>query len=136
MVYDFGGGTLDVTVIQILRKKVTVKAINGDNQLGGQDLDIEMVKWAIEQYNKENTTEPLLFNNQRAMARLRKACSEAKDLLANADSAIIDVDNIIRGNDLDLEISRAIFEDICQPYFDRCMIPVIKSLKEANITKD
>ena len=54
LVFDFGGGTLDVSVLEIFKKKVTVKAIHGDNQLGGQDLDIKMVEWAIEQYNKEN----------------------------------------------------------------------------------
>ena len=47
VIFDFGGGTHDVTILEILKKRVTVKAINGDPQLGGQDLDIALLKWAI-----------------------------------------------------------------------------------------
>ena len=51
MIFDFGGGTHDVTVLEIYKKRITVKAINGDSQLGGQDIDILLVKWCIHEYN-------------------------------------------------------------------------------------
>ena len=51
VIFDFGGGTHDVTVLEIYKKRITVKAINGDSQLGGQDIDILLVKWCIHEYN-------------------------------------------------------------------------------------
>lgn len=94
VIFDFGGGTHDVTILEILKKRVTVKAINGDPQLGGQDLDIALLKWAIKQFDLQNPDQPLPADDKKIMARLRKACSATKIHLANADSAEIIVDSI------------------------------------------
>ena len=80
-VFDLGGGTFDVTILEIEGKKFTVKAIGGDSHLGGTDFDNELIKYCIEKFKEENDID--ISNDQKALRRLKVACEEAKKELSS-----------------------------------------------------
>ena len=83
LVYDFGGGTLDISILSIFRRKIEVKAVNGDTHTGGEDIDNILMHRCIEIIKDEYEVD--LINNERAKARIRKACKEVKHALTNAE---------------------------------------------------
>ena len=103
LVFDFGGGTHDVTILEIYKRMISVKAIEGDNSLGGQDIDIELMNLCLERFNDENGTnlclksaqedDPNVLNNKQK-ARLRKECKQVKEALTGSTTqAEISIDN-------------------------------------------
>ena len=82
LVYDFGGGTLDISILSIFRRKVEVKVVNGDTHVGGEDIDNILMHHFIEIFKNEHDVD--LINDERAKARIRKACKELKHALTDA----------------------------------------------------
>ena len=89
VIFDFGGGTLDVTCLEINNKSITTKSINGESNLGGQDIDLALIKWCIETYNKENPEQklPSPKDNPKMTTNLWKKCTEAKIEFSNIESS-------------------------------------------------
>jgi len=134
LVYDFGGGTLDVSVLNIEDGVFEVKGTHGDNHLGGEDFDSLMVNECVTRYKKEHGVD--ISGNDRALGKLRKVCERAKRTLSTANVATIEVDSLHDGNDFTLNLSRARFENISKDIFKRAMLPVSDALKASKSAKD
>lgn len=93
LVFDLGGGTLDVTILEAYEEKFNVIATKGDSNLGGEDFDNRMVDFCINKFKEENEIETLKLNS-KSIRRLKKECEIAKINLSSATSAIIEVDNL------------------------------------------
>ena len=117
MVYDFGGGTLDVTILQLTQGACNVLTIAGDNHLGGQDIDVLLLEWAIEQWNSDNPSEGMQITDdkkfKRQRAKLRAAACEVKELLCsnpNTSEYTMFIENLLDGTNFEYDLTRAEFE--------------------------
>ncbi|NBP58710.1 hypothetical protein EBU71_19645, partial [bacterium] len=133
LVFDFGGGTFDCSILSIEDSVFEVKATGGNNRLGGEDIDNRMVEHFVEEFNKKFKKDP--SQNKRALRRLRTACERAKRQLSSSTQAYIEIDNFFDGIDFNSSISRATFENINMDIFRKCMIPVEQVLKDSKLSK-
>lgn len=133
LIFDLGGGTFDVSVLELDGGFFEVKGTSGDTHLGGEDFDNRMVNYCIEEFKKKNK---VLIDNPRALRRLRTACERAKRTLSNATVAQIEVDSLYNGIDFNINISRAKFEDLCSDLFAKCITPVTDALTTAKLSKN
>jgi len=133
LVFDFGGGTLDVSILSIEGGIFEVKATGGDTHLGGEDLDHELVNHLASEFRKKHGKD--LKQNQRALRRLRTACERAKRTLSSSVQAAVEIDSLFEGIDFYTTVSRAKFEELCTPYFRKCLEIVIHTLHEGKIDK-
>ncbi|CAL2242755.1 unnamed protein product [Prunus armeniaca] len=131
MIFDFGGGTLDVSLLTIADSVFEVKATSGDTHLGGGDLDNRMVNYCVEQFKRKHKVD--ISGNSKALMRLRNACEKAKRRLSFMSETDIDIDCLDQGVDFCLNITRAKFEQLNTDFFEKCMEPVEKCLKDANM---
>ncbi|OAP63244.1 hsp75-like protein [Fonsecaea erecta] len=133
LIYDLGGGTFDVSLLNIQGGVFTVKATAGDTHLGGQDFDTNL----LEHFKKEFTrkTKKDLSGDARALRRLRTACERAKRTLSNGTQATIEIDSLFDGEDFNATITRARFEDLNAKIFNGTLEPVQQVLKDAGIEK-
>ena len=129
-VYDFGGGTFDVSILKLQDGIFEVIATNGDTHLGGDDIDNLLIAIAIEDI--QGDLEMDLRRNGEAVARIRKAVIEAKIALSSQGSAKLDVD-LPGGKKYRREITREIFEQMIQPVVDRTLGPCKQALKDAGL---
>ena len=109
--YDFGGGTLDVSVLNIEDGVIEVMATRGDTHLGGQDIDELLVQHCMTDFKSKFNID--LSTNNRAKARLKNQCNRAKHQLSASMNAVIDAESLAEDNDYSLSLSRAQFETIC-----------------------
>lgn len=130
LVYDFGAGALEVSLVVIDDGVCEVLAIATDNTLGGADLDTELVKYYVRKFNDRHRVE--VQTNQRAMCRLRSACERAKRSLSTKTEALIEIDSLLNGINFNETISRAKFEEINGTLFGRCLLPVDIVLQESH----
>ncbi|TGO84577.1 hypothetical protein BPOR_0489g00040 [Botrytis porri] len=133
LIYDLGGGTFDVSLLNIQGGVFTVKATAGDTHLGGQDFDTNL----LDHFKKEFTrkTKKDLSNDPRALRRLRTACERAKRTLSNGASTNVEIDSLFDGEDFNAQITRARFEDLNAKAFSGTLDPVAQVLKDAAIDK-
>ncbi|ESZ99017.1 putative Hsp70 chaperone (HscA) [Sclerotinia borealis F-4128] len=133
LIYDLGGGTFDVSLLNIQGGVFTVKATAGDTHLGGQDFDTNL----LDHFKKEFTrkTKKDMSNDPRALRRLRTACERAKRTLSNGASTTVEIDSLFDGEDFNAQITRARFEDLNSKAFNGTLEPVAQVLKDANIDK-
>ena len=134
LVFDFGGGTLDVTILLLDNNIFEVKSTCGNSHLGGNDLDNELMKYCINEFKKETNIN--LSNDIKAINKLKKECEIGKIAFSNFDDFTFDIYNIIEKKSLYIEMHRQNFEDICQKYFDECFVIIEKALKDANLKKE
>ena len=132
LIFDCGGGTHDVSLLQIDEGVFEVKATAGDTHLGGEDIDIMLVSHFKDEFKKKHKRD---ITNPRAIRRLRTAAERAKRTLSTANTATIEVDAIMDSIDFNTVISRAKFDDICAEFYKKAMEPVIKVLTDAKISK-
>lgn len=111
-----------------------VKATSGDSHLGGEDVDCIMVDWCVQEFEKKNKG-VVLKDNARALRRLRTACERAKRSLSSATQANIEVDGLANGIDLNLMLTRARFESLCDTLFRRTIAPLEQVLRDAEMSK-
>jgi molecular chaperone DnaK len=140
MVFDFGGGTLDVTILEMgwdnEHKAATFEVLstNGDNQLGGTDMDNVLIDHIISQFRKETGID--LKNDKMAFQRLREAAEKAKVELSSTVSTEINLPFITADasgpKHLTMTIDRAKLEDLVSPIVDRCRNPIRQALKDAS----
>ena len=133
IIFDCGGGTHDVSLITIDDGVFEVKATAGDTHLGGEDVDCIMVDWCIQEFEKKNKV--FVKENVRAVRRLRTVCERAKRSLSAATQATIEVDGLINGVDLNLVLTRAKLESLCEALFRRTIAPLEQVLRDADMSK-
>ncbi len=135
MVFDLGGGTFDVSVIEIGESVIEVLATSGDNHLGGDDFDERIVSWILEEARK--TLQISLGEDPVARSRIREAAEQAKKELSAAETAAITLPYIARRNDapvhLSLNLTRAKFEELTKDLVERTAGPVRSALNDAGI---
>ena len=134
-VYDLGGGTFDISILEIGDGVFEVKATNGDTHLGGDDFDEEIVKWIVSEFKKENGVD--LKQDKQALQRVRDAAEKAKIELSASQEVEINQPYITQhdGNPLHLTIklTRAKLESLVSDLVDRTMKPVEEALKDAGL---
>ena len=141
LVYDLGGGTFDVSVLEIYQvdgqPQIEVKATSGDNRLGGDDFDHVIVEWITSEYLKSSGID--LTKDMQAMSRLREAAEKAKIELSGTSMSQINLPFITmkdgQPEHLDLSLSRAKFEDLISDLVERTMSPTRRAMKDAGIGK-
>merc|ERR1712137_1029397 len=134
LIYDLGGGTFDVSLLNIQGGVFTVKATAGDTHLGGQDFDTNLLDHFRKEFTKK--TKKDISGDARALRRLRTACERAKRTLSNATQTTVEIDSLFDGEDFNANITRARFEDLNQKAFAGTLDPVAQVLKDASIAKD
>ncbi|CAM0872525.1 unnamed protein product [Alopecurus aequalis] len=133
LIFDLGGGTLDVSVISIDKGNFVVKATAGDTHLGGEDLNGRMVEHFVQDFLRRHKSN--IRSNPRALMRLRTACERAKRMLTSTAQAKIEIDSLHDGIDFFGSITRARFEELNADLFHRCIEHVEKCLRDANMEK-
>ena len=134
LVFDLGGGTFDVSLLDLSDGVVEVLATNGDNHLGGDDWDQKLIDWCADRFKKENGID--LRTDPMALQRLKEACENAKKELSSAQQTDINLPFITADatgpKHLNYTITRAEFERITRDLLDRCKQPVTKALADAH----
>ena len=138
LVYDLGGGTFDVSILELGDGVFEVKATNGNNKLGGDDFDQRIIDYLVSEFKKENGID--LSKDKMAMQRLKEVAEKAKKDLSGVTSTQISAPFITQGEDggplhLDVTLSRAKFEDLISDLVESTLEPVQKALKDAKMTK-
>ncbi len=133
-VFDLGGGTFDVTILEINNNKFNVKTIGGDGHLGGEDFDNELIKFCIKEFNEQNKID--ISSNKKALRRLKIACERVKKDLSSMNESEIEIDALSEGKDFSIKITRGEFETLCDKYFKKCITCLEKTIKESGISKD
>ena len=135
LVFDLGGGTFDVSLLDLADGVVEVLATNGDNHLGGDDWDQRVMDWMADKFQQENGID--LRKDPMALQRLKEAAENAKKELSSAQQATINLPFITADasgpKHLNYTLTRAEFEKITRDLLDRCKAPVTKALKDANL---
>ncbi|KAH0786467.1 heat shock cognate 71 kDa protein [Histomonas meleagridis] len=133
LVFDFGGGTLDVSILEVENKHFNILAVKGNLQLGGQDLDNNLFEYFAKRFEEKHNIN--IRNNQRACHLLKNQCEKCKITLSSTTSYQVHIQALINMIDFDDKIDRATFEEINAKIFEQLLIPVKEALSEANIDK-
>ena len=137
MVYDLGGGTFDVSILDVGDGVFEVKATNGDTHLGGDDFDKKIMDWMVDEFKKAEGID--LSTDKMAMQRLREAAEKAKIELSGVMSTNINLPFITAGADgpkhLDMDLTRAKFEAMTADLVERTMGPVRQAMSDAGLSK-
>lgn len=134
-VYDLGGGTFDISILEISNGVFEVKATNGDTHLGGEDFDITLVRHLVQQFKKEQGID--LSGDRMAIQRIREAAEKAKIELSSAQQTDINLPFITADSSgpkhINTKLSRSQLESLVEPLISRTVEPVRKALKDANL---
>ncbi|MBQ9387863.1 MAG: molecular chaperone DnaK [Lachnospiraceae bacterium] len=136
MVYDLGGGTFDVSIIEIGDGVIEVLATNGDTRLGGDDFDNKLVDYMLSEFKKAEGVD--LSNDKMAMQRLKEAAEKAKKELSTATTTNINLPFITATNEgpkhFDMTLTRAKFDELTHDLVEKTVIPVNNALKDAGLS--
>nr|AHG94986.1 hsp70-1 [Aphis glycines] len=134
LIFDLGGGTFDVSVLQIDEGSIfEVKSTAGDTHLGGEDFDNRLVAHLADEFKRKCKKD--VHSNPRALRRLRTAAERAKRTLSSSSEATIEIDALMEGIDFYTRVSRARFEELCADLFRSTLQPVEKALADAKLDK-
>jgi len=141
LVYDLGGGTFDVSILEIYQvdgqPQIEVKATSGDNRLGGDDFDEAVMEWIVSEFKKSTGID--LGKDLQAMSRIREAAEKAKIELSGTPSTQINLPFITMSDGqpehLDMSLSRSKFEKLTSSLVERTMSPTRQAMKDASIKK-
>ena len=138
LVYDLGGGTFDVSILELGDGVYEVKSTSGNNKLGGDDFDNRISDYLVSEFKKENGID--LTSDKMAMQRIKDAAEKAKKDLSGVTSTQISLPFISQGENgplhLELSLTRAKFEDLIKDLVESTLDPVRKALSDAKMTKD
>ncbi|CAG9559354.1 unnamed protein product [Danaus chrysippus] len=135
LIFDLGGGTFDVSILNIDEGSLfEVKATAGDTHLGGEDFDNRLVNFLADEFKRKHKKD--LRTNPKALRRLRTAAERAKRTLSSSTEANIEIDALFEGIDFYSRISRARFEELNADLFRVTLDPVEKALKDAKLDKN
>ena len=136
LVYDLGGGTFDVSIIEIGDGVIEVLATNGDTHLGGDDFDNKIIQWMIDEFKKQEGID--LSGDKMAMQRLKEAAEKAKKELSSATTTNINLPFITATAEgpkhFDMNLTRAKFDELTSDLVERTAIPVQNALRDAGLT--
>ena len=137
-VYDLGGGTFDISILEIGDGVFEVKATNGDTHLGGDDFDLAIISYLADEFQKENGVD--LRKDPQALQRLKEAAEKAKCELSSSMSTDINLPFITMNQDgpvhMNLTLTRAQLEKLCDPLLERTKKPCVNCMHDADVTKD
>ena len=138
LVFDLGGGTFDVSILEIGDGVHEVLSTSGDTHLGGDDFDQKIINWICEEFKKQEGMD--LTNDKQAMQRIKEAAEKAKCELSSVVETTISLPYITADANgpkhLELTLSRSKFEDLSRDLLDRCKKPVEQALSDAGLTKN
>jgi molecular chaperone DnaK len=133
-VYDFGGGTFDISILEVGDNIVQVKSTNGDTHLGGDDIDNVIIDWIVAEFRKSSGVD--VSKDKMALQRLREAAEKAKIELSSVQETSINLPFLTVGAagplHLELRLSRSKFEQMAEPLIERTMEPVRKALADSS----
>ena len=136
LVYDLGGGTFDVSILELGDGVFEVKATSGNNRLGGDDFDARVTDYLVSEFKKEHGID--LSKDTMAMQRIKDAAEKAKKDLSSMTTTQISLPFIAQNDEgpvhMDMTLTKAKFEDLCRDLFDSTLEPVRKALKDAGMT--
>ena len=137
MVFDLGGGTLDVTIMEMGGGVFQVKSTSGDTQLGGTDMDNLLVEFVVQEFRKQSGLD--VRNDKAAMMRIREAAEKAKIELSNVVTTEINLpflayDPQSGPKNLVIQLTRSKLEDLLRPIIERCRQPMLQALQDAKMT--
>ncbi|MBR1413552.1 MAG: molecular chaperone DnaK [Bacilli bacterium] len=136
LVYDLGGGTFDVSILELGDGVFEVKSTSGNNRLGGDDFDARITDYIVSKFKKNNDVD--LADDKVAMQRIKDAAEKAKKDLSGMTTAQISLPFITQKDGeplhIDMDLTKAKFEDLCRDLFDSTLEPVHKALKDAKLT--
>ncbi|MBM7665284.1 molecular chaperone DnaK [Solibacillus kalamii] len=136
LVFDLGGGTFDVSILELADGVFEVLATAGDNKLGGDDFDDKIIAYLVEEFKKENSVD--LSKDKMAMQRLKDAAEKAKKDLSGVTSTQISLPFITAGADgplhLEMSLSRAKFDDLTKDLVERTIVPTRQALSDAGLS--
>ncbi len=134
-VFDFGGGTFDISILEVGTGVVEVKSTNGDTHLGGDDIDQLIIDWLVEEFKKDQGVD--LSKDRMALQRLKEGAEKAKIELSSTMESEINLPFITADasgpKHLAIKLSRSKFEQMIQPLVDRTLEPCKKALEDANL---
>ncbi len=137
-IFDFGGGTFDISVLEIHDGIIEVRSTNGDTHLGGDDIDVRIMNYMIDEFKKDYGMD--LRNDRMALQRLREAAEKAKIELSTLHETEINLPYITADaagpKHLMIKLSRAKMESLCSDLFERLLTPCKKAMQDAQMTKD
>ena len=134
-VFDFGGGTFDISILEVGEGVVEVKSTNGDTHLGGDDIDERLTEWIIEEFKKDQGID--LSNDKMALQRLKEASEKAKIELSSTMETEINLPFVTADQSgpkhLAMKLTRAKFEQLAEPILGRLKSPVEQAIKDAGL---
>ncbi len=137
-VYDFGGGTFDISILEVGEGVVEVKSTNGDTHLGGDDIDKRVMDWIVDEFRRDQGID--LAKDRMALQRLKEAAEKAKMELSTVLETEVNLPFITADasgpKHLAMKLTRGRFEQMCEDIFQRSVGPVKQALKDANLTPD
>jgi len=137
LVFDFGGGTLDVTLLEFGEGVFEVKSTSGDTQLGGTDMDERLTHYLVEEFKKDKGID--LTDDKKAIQRVKEAAERAKIELSGLLTTDISLPFItVKGNEpvhLEMSVNRAKLEELVNPIVERCRGPIERAIADANYSK-
>lgn len=134
LIFDMGGGTFDVSILNLSDGIFEVMSTSGDTHLGGEDVDTRMVQYFADEFKKKTKLD--LKQNKRSLRRLQTAAERLKRSLSANTQATIEIDSLYNGIDFYAVVSRAKFEEICGDIFRATLHPVEKALSDAKLHKN
>lgn len=145
IVFDYGGGTLDVSILNISEGVYQVISTNGDTHMGGEDLDNCIVDYCIKEFKRKHNVDLNINSNDdeqsrnrkiKALRRIKTICERAKITLSSSTKTKIELDSVYNGIDMDIDITRAKFEELCRSIFERIYVPIDNALRDAKLGKN
>jgi len=134
LVYDLGGGTFDVSLLNIDSGFFEVKSTSGDTHLGGEDFDQRLVAFLVKKFKNKTQTDP--SNDKKSIAKLRRKSEEVKKQLSSTQQVKVEIESLYSGKDLSETVTRAQFEQINMDLFKKTLKPVQDVLDQAKLKKN
>lgn len=131
LVFDFGGGTLDVTTLLIDNRVFDIKSTCGDTKLGGQDIDENLVSYFLPKVQTEFGVD--ISDNAKSVKKLKEACRDLKHQLSHSLTASRDIESLVNGEDFEVTLTRDEFNTVSGPLLERCLVPVESALRDAGL---
>ncbi|OMJ73283.1 hypothetical protein SteCoe_28065 [Stentor coeruleus] len=134
MIFDLGGGNLDVSILAIQNMSFKVMGTSGNTHLGGEDFDNRIVGFCVEDFKIKSGID--IKSNNIALRKLKAECEKAKIVISSISQASIEIDSLVEGCDYFVVITREKFEEINMDYFIECIYPVEKVLRDTSLNKN
>ena len=133
LIFDLGGGTLNISLLSIEDGLFEVKATDGNLHLGGEDFDNRLMEYCINEFKRKSSID--IKKNVKALAKVKIACEKAKKILSYSTQTTVYIEALMNGKDLNIVITRFKFEYLCFDLFKKCISPLENVLKNAKMDK-